>query len=69
MTNMIITPKQSQGVCPEDIKFREVHCKTDSDCPKKKPVKNGNGIYICIFFLFIYLFFYYYYYVVYFIYN
>ena len=44
MTNMIITPKQSQGECPEDIKFQEVHCKTDNDCPKKKPVKNGNGI-------------------------
>lgn len=44
MTNMIITPKQSQGKCPEDPKFKDVHCKTDNDCPNRKPVKNGNGI-------------------------
>jgi len=44
MTNMILTPKQSQSNCPEDSKFKDVHCKKDSDCPKMVPVKNGNGV-------------------------
>lgn len=44
MTNMIITPKQTQSKCPEDPKFKEVHCTSDSDCPEKEPVRNGNGI-------------------------
>jgi len=44
MTNMILTPRQAQTNCPEDPKFKHVHCKTDEDCPKLVPVKNGNGI-------------------------
>lgn len=45
MTNMIITPNQTQGKCPEDVKFEENWCLNDSDCqPEYSIVKNGNGI-------------------------
>ena len=44
MTNMILTPRQSQGECPEDPKFKDVHCKTNKDCPKLIPVNHGNGM-------------------------
>ena len=45
MTNMILTPNQTQGKCPEDVKFEENWCKTVGDCePTLAVVKNGNGI-------------------------
>ena len=45
MTNMVITPKQTQGKCPEDTKFKDNWCFSDEDCqPPLEVVKNGNGI-------------------------
>ena len=46
-TNMIITPNQTQGLCPEDIeKFPSALCKVDSDCPVGVAIENGHGKYI-----------------------
>ncbi|XP_015780577.1 PREDICTED: P2X purinoceptor 4-like [Acropora digitifera] len=42
MTNMIISPNQTQSTCPEDPKFPNVKCTKDSDCPWLKPVENGH---------------------------
>ncbi|XP_015780585.1 PREDICTED: P2X purinoceptor 4-like [Acropora digitifera] len=44
MTNMIISPNQTQSTCPEDPKFPNVKCTKDSDCPRLKPVENGHGL-------------------------
>lgn len=44
MTNMIITPDQTQGKCPEDPNEKDVICKSDSDCQAMEPVKYGHGI-------------------------
>ena len=43
MTNMIITPNQTQGTCPEDPRFSGVNCTKDSDCQNLEPVPNGHG--------------------------
>ena len=43
MTNMIISPNQTQSTCPEDPKFPNIKCTKDSDCPPLKPVENGHG--------------------------
>ena len=44
MTNMIITPNQTQSRCPEDPRFTDNLCQTDDDCvPALQPVRNGNG--------------------------
>lgn len=43
MTNMIISPNQTQSTCPEDPNFQHVKCKKDSDCQRLEPVKNGHG--------------------------
>lgn len=43
MTNMIISPNQTQSTCPEDPSFQDVKCKKDSDCQRLEPVKNGHG--------------------------
>lgn len=43
MTNMIITPDQTQGKCPEDPNEKDVICKSDSDCQAMEPVKYGHG--------------------------
>ena len=43
MTNMIITPSQTQTTCPEDPDEIDVNCTKDSDCPAGKPVKYGHG--------------------------
>ena len=45
MTNMIMTPNQTRGKCPEDPRFKENHCKNDSDCEPGETVINGNGKY------------------------
>lgn len=44
MTNMIITPDQTQGACPEDPDEKDVSCKNDSDCQAMEPVKYGHGV-------------------------
>ena len=43
MTNMIITPDQTQDKCPEDPGERDVICTNDSDCQAMEPVKYGHG--------------------------
>ena len=43
MTNMIITPIQYQGKCPEDQEYTDVHCKTDADCVEGREVVTGHG--------------------------
>lgn len=42
MTNVIFTPNQTQGRCPEDPQY--ITCRDDSDCKSGRPVTNGNGI-------------------------
>ncbi|GAB6030030.1 hypothetical protein CHUAL_005717 [Chamberlinius hualienensis] len=44
MTNMVITPNQSQGICPEDSNLKQAHCSIDEDCVANQSVVNGNGI-------------------------
>ena len=43
MTNMIISPDQKQGTCPEDPNFEGVKCTSSSDCTPLEPVASGNG--------------------------
>jgi hypothetical protein len=42
MTNMILTPRQKQGRCPE-YGVREARCKNDSQCVAGKVPRNGHG--------------------------
>ncbi|KAL9981786.1 hypothetical protein ACROYT_G010533 [Oculina patagonica] len=44
MTNMIITPDQTQSTCPEDPELNDVSCTKDSDCQAMEPVQYGHGI-------------------------
>ncbi|XP_071945266.1 P2X purinoceptor 4-like isoform X2 [Antedon mediterranea] len=45
MTNMVITPEQTRGVCAEDPFMVNVNCEDDPNvCRKGQPVVNGNGI-------------------------
>jgi len=45
MTNMILTPNQTQAKCPEDPRFVDNQCDDDDDCsPALMPVRNGNGV-------------------------
>ena len=50
MTNMVITPNQTRGVCPEDPKFVHNLCKSDKDCIPGEAVINGNGKLCSLFF-------------------
>ena len=43
MTNMILTPLQMQGKCPE-FGVIAARCKNDSDCVAGKIPKNGHGM-------------------------
>uniref|UniRef100_A0A7M5WXX6 Purinergic receptor n=1 Tax=Clytia hemisphaerica TaxID=252671 RepID=A0A7M5WXX6_9CNID len=43
MTNMVITPKQYQGKCPEDPESYRTICKTDKDCQQGTSNKYGHG--------------------------
>lgn len=43
ITNMIITPDQSQGACPEDPDLTDVKCYNDSDCEAMEPTHYGHG--------------------------
>ena len=56
MTNMIITPNQTRGACPEDPRFEHNHCKTDKDCIPGEAVVNGNGMLIYLFIVIEYCF-------------
>ncbi|XP_022108433.1 P2X purinoceptor 4-like isoform X2 [Acanthaster planci] len=44
MTNMVITPKQTRGICPEAPDVWYGRCKTDADCPAGEYIKTGNGM-------------------------
>ncbi|XP_078454558.1 P2X purinoceptor 5-like isoform X6 [Lampetra planeri] len=44
VTNMIATPGQCQGVCPENPDIPGAHCSNDSDCPSGEPMATGNGV-------------------------
>lgn len=44
MTNMVITPKQYQGKCPEDPESYRTLCKTNQDCQQGTSNKYGHGI-------------------------
>ena len=50
MTNMIITPNQTRGICPEDPRFVHNLCKSDKDCIAGEAVINGNGKLCSLFF-------------------
>ena len=43
MTNMVITPKQYQGKCPEDPESYRSVCKTNQDCQQGTSNKYGHG--------------------------
>ena len=43
MTNMIITPRQKQGKCPEDGQYEQAQCQNDSDCIAGQEVITGHG--------------------------
>ena len=42
MTNMIVTPEQTQGRCPE-YGLRAAECKNDSQCVAGKVLRKGHG--------------------------
>ena len=44
ITNLLETPKQSIGICPEDPGVFKAKCKDDSDCKKGKTLPAGNGV-------------------------
>lgn len=45
MTNMIITPNQTQGRCLENIEHKSNWCDTDADCqPAYQMAAHGNGV-------------------------
>ncbi|XP_071790157.1 P2X purinoceptor 4-like [Asterias amurensis] len=44
MTNMVITPKQTRGICPEDPDMWFGRCQTDEQCPIGKYITGGNGM-------------------------
>ncbi|XP_053135104.1 P2X purinoceptor 6 isoform X2 [Hemicordylus capensis] len=44
VTNLIATPKQEQGSCPEHPSVPDGRCKGDLDCTAGQAVAHGNGI-------------------------
>ncbi|CAB4015115.1 P2X purinoceptor 4-like [Paramuricea clavata] len=44
MTNMVITPRQKQGTCPEDDEKKKARCHHDSNCTARQEVVTGHGI-------------------------
>ncbi|KAK7087843.1 P2X purinoceptor 4-like [Littorina saxatilis] len=44
ITNLLITPRQTQQTCDEDPSVPAGRCKVDSDCQKNKAVRYGNGM-------------------------
>lgn len=45
MTNVIITPNQVQGTCPEDPSIAAAICHEDKDCIPGHSVYKGNGVF------------------------
>ena len=45
MTNMVITPRQKQGTCPEDDQVPDVRCTSDSNCTAGEEAITGHGMY------------------------
>ncbi|ODN02953.1 P2X purinoceptor 4 [Orchesella cincta] len=45
LTNVVITPGQVRGVCPEEEDLEDARCTQDSDCPAGSSHPVGNGIY------------------------
>ena len=43
MTNMIITPRQKQGTCPEDDQYDKAQCHHDDNCTEGQEVVTGHG--------------------------
>ncbi|XP_056008746.1 P2X purinoceptor 4-like isoform X2 [Ostrea edulis] len=44
ITNLIVTPFQTLGTCPEDIKIKGSNCTLDRDCPAGTSLPVGNGV-------------------------
>ncbi|OCT91145.1 P2X purinoceptor 5 [Xenopus laevis] len=44
VTNLIVTPNQRQGTCPESFGIPDAECLKNSDCPEGEPVVAGNGV-------------------------
>lgn len=44
ITNLIVTPNQSIGTCPEDSTIHGSNCTVDKDCPAGTSLPVGNGV-------------------------
>ncbi|XP_071479418.1 P2X purinoceptor 4-like [Diadema antillarum] len=44
MTNMVLSPMQSRGACPEDPDIDREKCQSDHDCRTDDAIITGNGI-------------------------
>ncbi|XP_078403961.1 P2X purinoceptor 5 [Cetorhinus maximus] len=44
MTNMLMTPDQTEGVCAEDSSIPDARCQNNSDCQPGEAVIAGNGV-------------------------
>ncbi|XP_072164107.1 P2X purinoceptor 4-like isoform X2 [Diadema setosum] len=44
MTNMVLSPMQSRGACPEDPEIDREKCQSDDDCRTDDAIITGNGI-------------------------
>ncbi|KAL8558176.1 hypothetical protein ACOMHN_064995 [Nucella lapillus] len=44
MTNVIVTPEQTQGTCGEDPTIGDAFCNNTTPCKAGEPVSGGNGI-------------------------
>ncbi|KAK7481559.1 hypothetical protein BaRGS_00027208 [Batillaria attramentaria] len=44
MTNVLVTPDQTQSTCEEDPTIEDALCETDADCPPGVPIIAGNGV-------------------------
>lgn len=44
ITNLIVTPNQSIGICPEDSTVYGSNCTVDKDCPAGTSLPVGNGV-------------------------
>ena len=45
MTNMVITPRQKQGKCPEDYEILDAQCDDDSNCTAGDEIISGHGMF------------------------
>ncbi|XP_043910269.1 P2X purinoceptor 5 isoform X2 [Protopterus annectens] len=44
VTNLIVTPNQTEGTCPESPYIKEAACNKNSDCDAGEAVLTGNGV-------------------------